>query len=70
MWNFRRNSPLLLATALRLLSLLCTDRGPAQSGKYLDSVSGEANEPTSQLTAETAVAVKINYLTTKVLSYI
>lgn len=37
-----RNSPLLLATALRLLRLLCTERDSAQSGEYLHSVSGEA----------------------------
>jgi hypothetical protein len=41
MWNFQRNSPLLLATALRLLKLLCTDPARTQSGKYLLSVSGE-----------------------------
>src|SRR5207249_4385782 len=43
MWNFRRNSPLLLATALRLLQLLCSHRPPAQSGKHLHLPSGEAN---------------------------
>src|SRR5215467_4736914 len=49
MWNFQRNSPLLLATALRLLTLLCTDCAQAQSGKYLHSGSGGPKAPTASV---------------------